>query len=92
MLKYRRAVLKMSGEALAGEGLSIIDPELVKFLCEEVKEVLALGAELAIVVGGGNILRGVSAEKEGIDRVDKLPFITGPFPKKRPSFKGALSL
>jgi len=69
MLKYRRAVLKLSGEALTGEGLSIIDPVLVKFLCEEVKEVLALGAELAIVVGGGNILRGVSAEKDGIDRV-----------------------
>jgi len=69
MLKYRRAVLKISGEALAGDGSSIIDLELVKFLCEEVKGVLALGAELAIIVGGGNILRGVSAEKEGIDRV-----------------------
>jgi len=69
MLKYRRALLKISGEVLLGEGLSVVDPLVVKSFCEEVKEVLSLGAELAIVVGGGNILRGVSVEKQGIDRV-----------------------
>ncbi|MGL4334565.1 MAG: UMP kinase, partial [Lactococcus garvieae] len=58
----------LSGEALAGEKGFGIDPETVKKVAEELKEVYALGAEIAIVCGGGNIWRGVTGEKIGMER------------------------
>ncbi|KAA8710577.1 UMP kinase [Lactococcus garvieae subsp. garvieae] len=67
-IKYKRVLLKLSGEALAGEKGVGIDPETVKKVAEELKEVYALGAEIAIVCGGGNIWRGVTGEKIGMER------------------------
>ena len=67
-IKYKRVLLKLSGEALAGEKGFGIDPETVKKVAEELKEVYALGAEIAIVCGGGNIWRGVTGEKIGMER------------------------
>ena len=61
-------LLKLSGEALAGEQGLPIDPEVVGEFAQEIKEVHALGCELAIVIGGGNIVRGLSASEQGIDR------------------------
>lgn len=58
-LKYKRVLLKVSGEALMGNQGFGIDPEVVNRVAEQIKEVHALGAELAVVVGGGNIFRGV---------------------------------
>ena len=67
-IKYKRVLLKLSGEALAGELGFGSDPETVKKVAEELKEVYALGAEIAIVCGGGNIWRGVTGEKIGMER------------------------
>lgn len=67
-IKYKRVLLKLSGEALAGEKGFGIEPETVKKVAEELKEVYALGAEIAIVCGGGNIWRGVTGEKIGMER------------------------
>ena len=67
-IKYKRVLLKLSGEALAGEKGFGIDPETVKKVAEELKEVYALGAEIAIVCGGVNIWRGVTGEKIGMER------------------------
>lgn len=67
-IKYKRVLLKLSGEALAGEKGFGIDPETVKKVAEELKEVYAIGAEIAIVCGGGNIWRGVTGEKIGMER------------------------
>ncbi|MFQ5479111.1 MAG: UMP kinase [Candidatus Binatia bacterium] len=66
--RYRRVLLKISGEALAGGGGYGISPEVVKGLAEEVKQVVAAGCELAVVVGGGNIFRGLRASELGMDR------------------------
>ena len=68
-LKYRRAVLKLSGEALAGEKGFGIDPKVVERLADEVKAVRAEQADVGVVVGGGNIIRGTTASQEGMDRV-----------------------
>jgi uridylate kinase len=68
-LRYRRVLLKLSGEALMGEGVFGIDPEVVRVLSDELASVHALGVELALVVGGGNIFRGVKAASAGMDRV-----------------------
>jgi uridylate kinase len=68
-LRYRRVLLKLSGEALMGEGVFGIDPEVVRILSDEIASVHALGVELALVVGGGNIFRGVKAASAGMDRV-----------------------
>jgi uridylate kinase len=67
--KYGRVLLKLSGEALAGENSVGIDPETVKAISAELTEVLELGTQVALVIGGGNIFRGLSAQAEGIDRV-----------------------
>lgn len=67
--QYRRAMLKLSGESLAGERGFGLDFKVIKRLADEIKDVHALGAELGVVVGGGNIVRGVDASKEGMDRV-----------------------
>jgi uridylate kinase len=67
-LRYRRILLKLSGEALAGKDGVPIDLEAVGDFAQEIKEIHALGCELAIVIGGGNIVRGLSASEQGIDR------------------------
>ena len=66
---YRRIVLKLSGEALAGEKGSGLDFHVVEAFAEEIKAVHALGVHLSLVVGGGNIIRGATASREGLDRV-----------------------
>ena len=68
-LAYTRALLKISGEALAGEKGFGLDYTIVEAFAEEVKAVHALGVNLALVVGGGNIIRGTTASREGLDRV-----------------------
>lgn len=68
-LAYGRALLKISGEALAGERGFGIDFAAVERLAEEIKRVHALGASLGLVIGGGNILRGTVASEQGVDRV-----------------------
>ena len=67
--KYRRILLKISGESLGGEEGVGISGRVLSYLAQEIKEVVDLGVETAIVVGGGNIYRGVEDSKEGIDRV-----------------------
>jgi uridylate kinase len=67
---YRRVLLKLSGEALMGNMGYGIDPEVVKEIAQEVAEVVATGVEIAIVVGGGNIFRGVKAASAGMDRAN----------------------
>jgi uridylate kinase len=61
-------VLKLSGEGLAGEKGFGISPAVIRSVADEIREVHALGVEIAIVIGGGNIIRGVSAASEGMDR------------------------
>ena len=66
--KYRRAVLKISGEALAGTTSLGHDWDVFEYVAKELAEVQQLGIELGIVVGGGNIWRGATAEEQGMDR------------------------
>lgn len=68
-LAYSRALLKISGEALGGDKGFGLDYQVVEAFAEEIKAVHALGVHLALVVGGGNIVRGTSASREGLDRV-----------------------
>jgi uridylate kinase len=65
---YRRIVLKLSGEALAGGQGYGIDPPVLERVAQEMREVSALGVQVAIVIGGGNIFRGVAASAAGMDR------------------------
>ena len=65
---YQRVLLKLSGEAMMGDQEYGIDPRVVQTVAREVQEVQALGVEVAIVIGGGNIYRGVAASAEGMDR------------------------
>jgi len=65
---YKRVVLKMSGEVLQGSQGYGIDPEVTRSIAEEIKDVMTLGTEIAIVIGGGNIYRGAAAEGRGVDR------------------------
>jgi uridylate kinase len=67
-VKYRRVLLKISGESLKGSAPSGIDPAAVAYLAQQVNESHSLGVELAIVMGGGNIWRGGEAERHGMDR------------------------
>jgi len=67
-LKYRRILLKISGEALAGEQEYGISSEVVGFIAEEVREIHQLGVQVGMVIGGGNIFRGVEASAKGMDR------------------------
>jgi len=69
-LAYPRALLKISGEALAGEKGVGLDYHVVEGLADQIKEVHAMGVHLSLVVGGGNIIRGTSASREGLDRVN----------------------
>lgn len=66
--KYQRVVLKLSGEALAGEQGYGIDPEMIQTIAQQVKDVIELGVGVAVVVGGGNIWRGISGSAKGMDR------------------------
>ncbi|MBD3868414.1 MAG: UMP kinase [Acidobacteria bacterium] len=68
-LKYGRILLKLSGEALMGDRPSGIDPDVMAGITEEIARVHAMGVEIALVVGGGNIFRGSTGTAEGIDRV-----------------------
>lgn len=66
--KYRRILLKLSGEALAGDHKTGVDPACVAAICAEIGSVLSLGVQMALVVGGGNIFRGLSVSASGMDR------------------------
>ena len=66
--RYKRIVLKLSGEALAGPRGYGIDLDIVRIIAEEIRDVHGLGVDTAVVVGGGNIWRGVQAQAAGMDR------------------------
>lgn len=66
--KYKRVLLKLSGEALMGEGEYGLSPNTVKRIAEDIKQVVEMGTEVCIVIGAGNIFRGVSGASEGMDR------------------------
>lgn len=66
--KYKRVLLKLSGEALMGEGELSIDLATLSSIAQQIKQVVDMGVEIAIVVGGGNIWRGATAEALGMDR------------------------
>jgi len=66
--KYKRVLLKLSGEALIGEKAFGIDPKVVHYIADELKEVYDSGVQVAIVIGGGNIFRGLEASAEGMER------------------------
>ena len=66
--KYKRVLLKLSGEALMGEAGYGIDPKVVEELAVQIKEIVDDGIQLAVTVGGGNIFRGLAGSAEGMDR------------------------
>lgn len=68
-MKYKRILLKLSGEALMGDRQYGIDPNRLASYAQEIKKIVDLGVEVAIVIGGGNIFRGLSAAGNGMDRV-----------------------
>ena len=68
-MQYKRILLKLSGEALMGNRQYGIDPERLAVYAEEIKSVINLGVQVAIVIGGGNIFRGVAGASKGMDRV-----------------------
>ena len=68
-MQYKRILLKLSGEALMGERNYGIDPKRLSEYAEEIKEVVEKGIEVAIVIGGGNIFRGIAGASNGMDRV-----------------------
>jgi len=67
-LKYKRVLLKLSGEVLGGAQGYGIDPDVITTIALEIKDVVASGVELALVIGGGNIFRGLAASSKGMDR------------------------
>lgn len=69
MLQYKRVLLKLSGEALMGNQGFGIDADVLQDIAQEIQEIHALGAEVATVIGGGNIFRGITAANYGVDRV-----------------------
>ena len=69
MMSYKRILLKLSGEALLGDRQYGIDPNRISQYAKEIQSINKIGLEVAIVIGGGNIFRGVSAASNGIDRV-----------------------
>lgn len=68
-LKYKRILLKLSGESLMGSQNFGIDSDMLIYYAQQIKSIVDLGVEVAIVIGGGNIYRGLSAESSGIERV-----------------------
>jgi uridylate kinase len=67
--KYHRVLLKLSGEALMGSRQSGLDPDVIHGIAEQIRDVHDLGVQIAMVIGGGNIYRGLSGATEGVDRV-----------------------
>lgn len=67
-MNYKRILLKISGEAMMGDKSYGVDPSTANFIAKEIKEAVSLGVEVAIVIGGGNIFRGVEASVKGIER------------------------
>ncbi len=67
--KFERILLKLSGEALVGDQGFGISPDMIQYVAEEIRSVFDLGIQIAIVVGGGNIFRGIAASSFGMDRV-----------------------
>lgn len=67
-MKYKRILLKISGEAMMGDKAYGVDPATVDFIAKEIKDAVSTGVEVAIVIGGGNIFRGVEASVKGIER------------------------
>lgn len=68
-LKYRRVLLKLSGETLMGNNEYGIDPAQLRYYAEQIRDMLALDVQVAVVIGGGNIFRGLQAKDSGIERV-----------------------
>ena len=68
-MHYKRILLKLSGEALMGSLQYGIDPERLKEYAQDIKAIIATGVQVAIVIGGGNIFRGVAGASKGMDRV-----------------------
>ncbi len=66
---YRRILLKLSGEALVGEGVTTIDPNVLDRMATEISEIYRLGVQIAIVIGGGNFFRGAALSDAGINRI-----------------------
>ena len=66
--QYKRVLLKLSGEALMGDQGFGISSQVIKYVAEEIRSVFDLGIQIAIVVGGGNIFRGIAASSYGMDR------------------------
>ena len=69
-VKYKRIVLKLSGEVLRGKGADPIDPQILETICAQVKIAHDAGVEVCVVIGGGNIFRGLSKAAEGMDRAN----------------------
>lgn len=67
-MKYKRILLKISGEAMMGDQAYGVDPATVDFIAKEIKDAVSMGVEIAVVIGGGNIFRGVEASMKGIER------------------------
>ena len=68
-MNYKRVLLKLSGESLMGQQQYGIDPLALRSYCEDIKEIVSEGTEVAIVIGGGNIFRGMQGAAQGFDRV-----------------------
>jgi uridylate kinase len=68
-MKYKRILLKLSGESLLGQHSYGIDPDRLKHYANEIKSIALMGTEVAIVIGGGNIYRGLQADQTGIEKV-----------------------
>ncbi len=68
-MKYKRILLKLSGESLMGDSQYGISEKMLSLYCEQIKQVQALGVQIAVVIGGGNIYRGLSGSAKGMDRV-----------------------
>ena len=68
-MKYKRILLKLSGEAMMGDQKSGIDPLVVQTVADQIKEIREYGVDIAIVIGGGNIFRGIAGATKGMDRV-----------------------
>ncbi|MGA8180652.1 MAG: UMP kinase [Desulfobacterales bacterium] len=67
--RYKRILVKLSGEALMGDQSFGISPDMIQYVAEEIRSVFDLGVQIAVVVGGGNIFRGIAASSYGMDRV-----------------------
>lgn len=69
MAKYKRVLIKLSGESLLGDQSFGVDPKVIDQVADEIKDAQELGVEIAIVIGGGNIFRGLAASAQGMERV-----------------------